>query len=1351
MKYFNLLKIAPTALALMLGISAKAQLVSCNGFLQGKYIEVGINSLGSYGSSTAAPAGYHPRGSSSVYNTCTGTSGPANSSLGFVADPDKDGWGVGTPNYIGDYFLPGSPYEGWMIEVNGSKADANNGASSSLGSITSVTNSGATRSALWVGAYAGLSIKQTTSFDTGNLFFTTKVVLKNTTSGTLTNVYYLRGVDPDQEQPVTGNFATNNTIAYQLPNTLNATLVTAVGQTHGAYLGLGTLDTRAKCYILPSWPPSPALSSVYAGASGFTYAGSNNGDYAMGIIFRLGNIVAGDSVTLIYTYILRGSDFLTALLATTSNWTASGDATLSHSTADTAKVCQSSPTTVTISNPGTSTWTWSALTGETLSATTGASVTVTTATTIIKLRAVGVSTSSVDTMYMYLNPINTVPSAPTAGSNSPVCQNTALNLTATSGGGTVTSYSWSGPSGFSTTVQNPTISSATSGVAGVYMVYAVNGACFSATGANTTVSVSPLAAIAGASSLVVSNTTTLTDATGGGTWSSSNNAVATVTSGGLVTGVAIGSVTISYSHGSCTATKTIAIIGVPYCTALYSQASSACSVYNMFINSFSFTGAGGSTLSDIGSGCDGTGYQDRRGIVGIPNVLPGGSYTTAIVVGTTYNENAQAWVDFNNNGTFETSESIGGASIIGTSTFTITIPSGAALGTHTMRVRVGYSGSTPTYPGLNACSDYSYGEAQDYFINVVSACTVPTITCAGNITQSAATGACSATVSYSAATATGTTPTITYNHSSGTTFSVGVTTVTATATNSCGTANCSFTVTVNDTQAPVISVSYVSATNDAGTCGASVTLSATATDNCSVGTPSNDWTGGAFPVGTTTVNWTVTDIHGNTGTATQTVTVTDNQAPVISVTNVSATNDAGTCGASVTLSATATDNCSVGTPSNDWTGGAFPVGTTTVNWTVTDIHGNTSTATQTVTVTDNENPTIAAPSSITANNTTGACGTTVSLGSPITADNCGVASVTNNHSSSTYPVGTTTVIWTVTDVHGHTATATQTVTVIDNEAPYAICQNYTLNLSGGTGSISATNINNGSYDNCGIASMSVYPNSFNCSNAGSNTVTLTVKDVHGNISTCTATVTVRYQPTCSIAVTKSDTTFTGGIVNNIYFGYGAQASTFTGTASGGSGFTYSWYPSTYLSSASVANPTFTPTVAGHYTYTLTATNSNGCSTTCTVSMCVVDAVDHSHSKKVILCHIPPGNPGNPNELSISISAVPAHLSGHTGDHLGACYSGCGIGAKQNKIAVADANLRVYPNPTNGSFSVVIPATESEAIVQVTDMTGRVLATRNIADNHGDAIEFNLTNLATGIYFVKVKAGALSFVEKLTVR
>lgn len=41
-------------------------------------------------------------------------------------------------------------------------------------------------------------------------------------------------------------------------------------------------------------------------------------------------------------------------------------------------------------------------------------------------------------------------------------------------------------------------------------------------------------------------------------------------------------------------------------------------------------------------------------------------------------------------------------------------------------------------------------------------------------------------------------------------------------------------------------------------------------------------------------------------------------------------------------------------------------------------------------------------------------------------------------------------------------------------------------------------------------------------------------------------------------------------------------------------------------------------------------------------------------EKVTLCHVPPGNPANPQTLVIAPSAVPAHLKNHAGDHLGQC-------------------------------------------------------------------------------------------------
>ena len=43
---------------------------------------------------------------------------------------------------------------------------------------------------------------------------------------------------------------------------------------------------------------------------------------------------------------------------------------------------------------------------------------------------------------------------------------------------------------------------------------------------------------------------------------------------------------------------------------------------------------------------------------------------------------------------------------------------------------------------------------------------------------------------------------------------------------------------------------------------------------------------------------------------------------------------------------------------------------------------------------------------------------------------------------------------------------------------------------------------------------------------------------------------------------------------------------------------------------------------------------------------------HAAGLKVTICHIPPGNPDNAHEITVSISAVPAHLA--HGDDLGTC-------------------------------------------------------------------------------------------------
>ncbi|WP_299886289.1 LamG domain-containing protein [uncultured Lacinutrix sp.] len=82
-------------------------------------------------------------------------------------------------------------------------------------------------------------------------------------------------------------------------------------------------------------------------------------------------------------------------------------------------------------------------------------------------------------------------------------------------------------------------------------------------------------------------------------------------------------------------------------------------------------------------------------------------------------------------------------------------------------------------------------------------------------------------------------------------------------------------------------------------------------------------------------------------------------------------------------------------------------------------------------------------------------------------------------------------------------------TIFDTVFPTVITQDITINLTcSASTTITAANIDNGSFDNCGIASLAIDIDTFDISMLGANTVTLTVTDFYGNESSQTAQVTV---------------------------------------------------------------------------------------------------------------------------------------------------------------------------------------------------------------------------------------------------
>lgn len=111
----------------------------------------------------------------------------------------------------------------------------------------------------------------------------------------------------------------------------------------------------------------------------------------------------------------------------------------------------------------------------------------------------------------------------------------------------------------------------------------------------------------------------------------------------------------------------------------------------------------------------------------------------------------------------------------------------------------------------------------------------------------------------------------------------------------------------------------------------------------------------------------------------------------------------------------------------------------------------------------------------------------------------------------TFPIttiGLTTITWSFSDGMGNTTTQTQAITVVDNN-PIAVCMSAVVMLDQtGNGTLLLAQVENGSTDDCGIASSSLSQTAFDCLDQGDNFVTYTVTDFAGNTGTCIATVTV---------------------------------------------------------------------------------------------------------------------------------------------------------------------------------------------------------------------------------------------------
>ena len=280
-------------------------------FLQGKFVEIGVRNNGAFGSSTSVPSGFHP-----TVSPC----------LGFRVDRQKNGWGstVGTSAPFtniddGDYFCPGTQYEGWALKVNGETTKFNNhGATAILGTNSNLVTNATEQKVDWTAtsSSSGILVKQTVVVPNEGQSLHIDITLTNTSASSIPNIYYLRGYDPDNS---TGNSTGSSNVSS------STNVVTVRGGTgvsaevkstfdSGAQVLLRSTDSRARAAANNSSDCCNASTAepitVWNASSPFAQAvgSATIGDQQVALSVKVDSLAAGASTSFRISYVLTAED-----------------------------------------------------------------------------------------------------------------------------------------------------------------------------------------------------------------------------------------------------------------------------------------------------------------------------------------------------------------------------------------------------------------------------------------------------------------------------------------------------------------------------------------------------------------------------------------------------------------------------------------------------------------------------------------------------------------------------------------------------------------------------------------------------------------------------------------------------------------------------------------------------------------------------------------------------------------------------------------------------------------------------------------------------------------------------------
>lgn len=295
-------------------------------------------------------------------------------------------------------------------------------------------------------------------------------------------------------------------------------------------------------------------------------------------------------------------------------------------------------------------------------------------------------------------------------------------------------------------------------------------------------------------------------------------------------------------------------------------------------------------------------------------------------------------------------------------------------------------------------------------------------------------------------------------------------------------------------------------------------------------------------------------------------------------------------------------------------------------------------------------------------------------------DNCGVDSYSFSQSDfSCADIGSHVVLMTVSDQSGNTNQCWSTVNIEDKMPPVAVCNatvNLTLNVDG-EATLTPAMVDGGSYDNCGVASVTLSKTLFTCADGGSTTVIATVSDGSGNSNQCFLDVVIAdsdcdgVADACDVCPGGDDT-----------IDHNSDGIPDCSQVLGAADYLPSWI----------------------------CDNKPG-------------------KEKVLLCH-------NGMTKCFKISQANTHL-GH-GDNIGPCIE-CPVALPGSGPAVVspslDLDMQVFPNPTSGEIRVELDKKADVETVMLMDLMGKVIVQFDSPSENSIHLDLNSFNCEKGLYLI----------------